>query len=322
AIMHGTAHPELAREIARVGKIPIIETKVTRFNNGEVSVKDTAKSVRGKHIFLVQTGGRDINNELMETLIMIDSLKRAGVGKVTVVLPHYPYGRQERKAGEREPISAALVARLLHKAGAHSLVSIDLHAKSIQGFFPGNFENLRVQHLVKRHLMKTLGKKYKEAIIVSPDVGGLPRVEGYANSEGLGLGVFHKKRPKPGKSEINMYKGPGKSEKKMYMGPSVRGKTAVLFDDMIDTGGSIVNAAKQLRKQGAKRVLVYATHPIFTGDAEKLLNEARQIEKVVVTDSIPVKPNGKIEVMPIAPFLSQVIHAISRGHSVSKLMKL
>jgi len=311
AIMHGTANPELAKAIAREARLPLVQADITRFKNGEISVKNIEPSVRGKHIFVVQPGARDVNNEVMETLIMVDALRRAGADKITVVMPHYPYARQERKAGEREPISAALLASLLHTAGANGLVAIDLHAPSIQGFFPGNFENLRSLHLVRDHLKKTLGRRYKNAIIVSPDVGGLKRAESLAKAEGLGLGTFHKHRPAPGQSEISM-----------YIGPDVKGRPTVLLDDMIDTGGSLVNAAKELDNRGASEVLAYGTHGVLSGNAVERLNSTPQLKKVVVTDTIPTKPSGNMDVISVAPFLGKVVRAIGKGSSVSALMRL
>ncbi|OIO23470.1 hypothetical protein AUJ65_03565 [Candidatus Micrarchaeota archaeon CG1_02_51_15] len=311
AIMHGTACESQARRIAESAGLPIIKADVTRFKNGEVSVKNVGESVRGKRIFLVQTGGRDVNNELIETLVLLDALKRAGVGKAVAVLPHFPYARQDHKDGEREPISAALVASLLKNAGADELVSVDLHSSALPGFFEGNFENVRALPLFRDFLKQSLGSSFKDVVIVSPDFGGLKRVEALANQESLAYGAFNKHRPRPSEAHVTM-----------YLGPDVRGKTVVLLDDMIDSGSSMLPPSSALKEKGAKKVIACATHAIFSGNAVEKLEAARDLDEVIVTDSVPVQEGGKIKVIELAHLLGRVVNAMSEGKSVSALTRL
>lgn len=308
-IFTGNAHPELAAEIAAILGIPVGDSKVSRFSNGEISV-DINETVRGVDVFVVQTICDPINDNLMELLIMIDAFKRASAGRITAVIPHYAYARQDRKAKARQPITAKLVADLIHTAGADRVLTMDLHASQIQGFF-----NIPVDHLIGEPILaqyfKTLNFKEGELVSVSPDIGGVKRTRKLAERLQTPLAIVDKRRPKPNVSEV------------MNVIGDVKGKKVILIDDIIDTGGSIVNAAEALKKLGAKEVYACCSHAILSGSAvEKIENSV--IKQLVVLNTIPIpkeKQIDKIKIISVAPVVAEAIKRIYEEVSVSKIFE-
>ncbi|MEW5956013.1 MAG: ribose-phosphate diphosphokinase, partial [Candidatus Micrarchaeota archaeon] len=255
-----------------------------------------------------------------ETFIIASALRRHGATEVTAVIPHFPYARQERITAERGPISAKLLVDLLHTAGVHNLLAVDLHAKAIAGFTAENFENISTLGFTYPHIRKTLGKRISNAVFVATDAGSAERTRKMARAFGTSYGLFEKHRPAPNVSEVTS-----------YIGPSLEGKDVVVMEDMIDTGGTLVSTAEKMKTEmKARSVTVYATHGVFSPTkkgrvkqrAEDRINNSPHIDRVVVTDTIPVKPEGKIEVTPIAGFLAKVLLTHHRGGSISRLMDL
>lgn len=304
-IFTGNANPALAKEICGYIGMPLGQAKVKRFSDGEINVM-IEESVRGADVFVIQPTCYPVNDNLMELLIMIDGLRRASARRITAVVPYYGYARQERKTRARDPISAKLVANLLTVAGARRVVAMDLHASAIQGFF-----DLPVDHLPGVPILAQyfLGKQLKDIVVVSPDVGGVPRARNLAERIGAGIAIIDKRRPAPNVSEI------------MNIVGEVKGKVAILVDDIIDTAGTISQAASVLLERGATKVYACCTHPVLSGPAVEKL-KAAPIEEVVVTNTIPV-PEDKhfpgLKVLSVAPLLGEAIIRIYQDLSVSKL---
>ncbi len=301
----GTAHPELAREVADYIGIPLSNASCGRFNNGEIQVM-IDESVRGKDIFVIQPTGTPANDNLMELFIMVDALRRASARHITAVVPYYGYARQDRKTRGREPITAKLVANLMATAGVTRLVTIDLHAGQIQGFFDQPVDHLMAASILANHIRK---QEIDDLMIVSPDLGGVTRARDLADRVGAPIAIIEKRRPKPGVAEV------------MNLIGSVEGKNCILVDDMVDTAGSLVEAAKALDKFGAKSVRAACSHPVLTDPATKRIAESN-IEELIVTNTIPVpqeKMLPKIKVLSVAPLLGEAIMRIFHNVSVSKL---
>lgn len=307
-IVYGNANPSLAKETARIGGIPIVECEVSRFADGEIKL-NVKESVRGKHLFVIQPLCKPVNENLVELLVMIDALKRASAN-VTAVIPYYAYARQERKTAPREPITARLVAKLIEAAGVDRVVTFDLHSGAIQGFFDKPVDHLTAMPLFYEHFKKNYATlKQSEVVIVSPDAGGVSKAQYFADRLGASVAVVNKHRPAPNVSYV------------LHIAGDVEDKVAVVVDDMIDTGGSIVNAAKALYAEGAREVLAYCTHALLSGDAVERIENSK-MSRLVVTDTIPSKNTSKkIECVSIAPFLALVIKAIIENKSVSALVK-
>ncbi|RJQ04490.1 MAG: ribose-phosphate pyrophosphokinase [Bacillota bacterium] len=309
-IFHGTATPGLAEEIANHLGLRIGDCGVSRFQNGEIQVI-VNESVRGDDAFVVQSTCSPPNDTLMELLILIDALRRASARRVTAVIPFYGYARQDRKTRGREPITAKLVANLLTTAHCDRVLTMDLHAGQIQGFF-----DIPVDHLTALPLLTDyiVGKHLEDLIVVSPDVGGVARARNMAERLGATFGVIEKRRRRPNESEVMTVIG------------EVKDRTAILFDDIIDTGGTIAKAAHALIENGAKAVYACATHPIFAGEAFSTLAEA-PFEEIIVTNTIPVtmppeKTEGlNVKVLSVAPLLAEAIVRIHEDLSVSKLFE-
>ncbi|MGC8850871.1 MAG: ribose-phosphate diphosphokinase [Candidatus Micrarchaeia archaeon] len=317
-IIHGTSHPELARKLSEFSGIPLAEAQVEKFANGEIELKGIKENVRRKHVFLLQSprGKEGVNDHLMEAFVIASALKRHGAREITLVIPQFAYARQERITAERGPVTAKLVVDLFHAAGVHNFIAVDLHAKAIQGFTPESFENISTLRLVKQDIEKKF-KKLNDVVFVATDKGSSERNEKLAKIFGTAWGMFEKHRPEPNVSEV-----------RGYLGPDLKGKHVIICEDMIDTGGTLLNTAAEAKKMGAKSVTVYATHGVFSPDkktgqrAQDKINNSAAVDRVVVTDTIDVKPEGKIEVLKISPFLAKVLIAHHKGESISKLMKI
>lgn len=304
-IFTGNANPALAKEVANYLGLELGSAFVGKFNNGEIQVK-IDESVRGQDVFLIQTTSFPVNDHLMELLIMIDAAKRASAKTITAVIPYYAYARQDRKTRGREPITAKLVADLLTTAGATRVVTIDLHAAQIQGFFNIPMDNLVGVPLLAEYFVN---KKIEDLVVVSPDLGGVTRARQMADLLEAPIAIIEKRRPMPGVAEV------------MNIIGSVEGKNAIIVDDIIDTAGSLTEGANALKKFGAKDIYAACTHPVFSNPAiERIADSA--LKEVVVSDSIPVpaeKMHEKIKVISLAPLFGEAILRISKNYSVSCL---
>ena len=305
-IISGNSNLELAQEIANYTKNSLAETTMTRFSDKEIFV-EIGENVRGEDVFLIQSTSFPANDNLMELLVAIDALKRGSAARITAVLPYFGYARQDRKTGPRTPISAKLVANLITTAGANRVLTMDLHAGQIQGFFDMPVDNLYTAPLFAKYIKKLNSKKL---ICVSPDVGGVARTRALATRIKADLAIIDKRRPAPGKSEV------------MNIIGDVKNKTCIIVDDIIDSGGTIVNAADALKRNGANEVYVFITHAVLSGDAVKKIKNSK-IKKLIITDTIDnsqkTKNNNKIEVLSIASLMSEAIKRIANSNSVSDL---
>ena len=302
-IFTGSAHPAFAKELAKYLDIALSSADINRFSDGEINVKIT-ESVRGKDIYIIQPTCKPTNDNLMELLIMVDAFKRSSANNINAVIPYFGYARQDRKAAPRVPISAKLVANLLQSAGVNRVITMDLHAGQIQGFFDIPVDNL-YGSIVFYDYVK--GKNLQNPIIASPDVGGVARARHFAEHLGLGLVIVDKKREKANESEV------------MNIIGDVRGKSVIMVDDIIDTAGTMVKAADVLKKNGAISVIALGTHAVFSGNAvEKIENGA--LDEVAVSNSIPFENTSKkIKVLSVAPLFAEVMRRIYHNESVNSL---
>lgn len=304
-IFHCNANKDLAKQIADIVGVHVGDSQVGTFSNGEISV-NINESVRGADVFVIQSTSAPVNNNLMELLIMMDALKRASAGRITAVIPYYGYARQDRKSKPREPITAKLVADLITAAGADRVLTMDLHAPQIQGFFNIPVDNLYAMPIIANYF---IDKNLDDVVVVSPDVGGVTRARGLAARLNAPLAIVDKRRPKANVAEV------------MNVIGEISDKNCIIIDDMVDTGGSIANAAKVLMEMGAKGVYVACTHPVLSGPAFERIEES-VIKELIVTDTIPLpegKSCSKIKVLSVAPLFAEAIHRIYEGLSVSKL---
>ena len=305
-IFTGNANPDLAREIAAYLGTTVGDSVVNRFNNGEIQVMIN-ESVRGKDIFIVQpTCGPIVNDNVMELLIMADAFKRASANHITAVIPYYGYARQDRKARGREPLTAKLMADLLETAGITRVVTIDLHAAQIQGFFNIPFDHMPGGPLLAEYIKE---KNLDNMVVVSPDLGGVSRARGFAEILNAPMAIIDKRRPEPGVAEV------------MNLIGNVEGKNCILVDDMVDTAGSLTEGARALKKFGANEIYACCTHPILTDPALSRIAQS-DITELVVTNTIPLAPSKKhpkIKVLSIAPILAETILRIYNDWSVSQL---
>lgn len=300
-IFTGNSNKPLAEAVAKKLGLTLGEAIVERFADSESRI-EIKKSVRNSDVYVIQSTCRPANENIMELLLMIDALRRAPTDKITVVMPWYGYARQDHKATPREPISARLVANLLEKAGASKAVTIDLHSGAIQGFFDIPVSNLTA---IPLFCDKARAMDLKNPVVVAPDAGGVKRAKKFADQLGVDLAFINKFRPKPNVAVAMSLLG------------DVKGRDAIIIDDMVDTAGSIVTAAESLKKEGAERIFVFASHGPFSGPAYDRIKDS-QIEKVIVTDSIPLQgEHPKIEQISVAPMLAEVIKRIHEGKSVS-----
>jgi len=308
-IFSGNANRPLAKAIADYLEIPLVSANVTRFSDGEVRVK-IEENIRGVEAFVVQPTCKPVNDNLMELLIILDALKRASVSRVTVVMPYFGYAKQEKKTAGREPISAKLVANLITVAGASRVITLDLHSPAIQGFFDIPVDNLFALPILSNYY-RNKGLEGSGVVVVSPDVGGVARASALAERLGAGLAIAFKRRPEPEVAETKTMVG------------NVQGRTAILIDDMISTGHTLIEAAKLLKNYGATRIFACATHPIFTHAPDSIINDS-DIEELVFTDSIPYEATGsseKIAVLSVAKLLGEAIRRNYYNQSVSSLFE-
>ena len=310
-LFSGRTHPTLAREVAELLGVDLVPTTAYDFANGEIYIRFD-ESVRGCDAFVIQSHAAPINQAIMEQLIMIDALKRASAKRITVVLPFYGYARQDKKHLGREPISARLVADLFLAAGADRLMTVDLHTAQIQGFFDGPVDHLLAMPILTRYVREKYADR--DFAVVSPDAGRIKVAEAWANSlGGAPLAFIHKTRDvtRPNESKANRVVG------------EVAGRTCILVDDLIDTGGTIVQAADALMADGAAEVVILATHPVFSGPAVQRLRDSVATE-VIVTNTLPLLPEqmfDKLTVLSIAPLFAQAIAAVFEDGSVTSLFK-
>jgi ribose-phosphate pyrophosphokinase len=302
----GNAHPALAKEIAGVLKTKLGQASVGRFPDGEVEVKIT-ENVRGADCFIIQPTSYPANDNLMELLLMVDALRRASAWRITAVMPYFGYGRQDRKAEPRVPISAKLVSNIIRAAGIDRVLTMDLHAGQIQGFFDIPVDHLYANPVLVGHFQK---KKIppETLVVVSPDAGGVERARAFAKRLESGLAIIDKRRISPREANV------------MHVVGDVKGKVALIIDDLVDTGGTLVKAAQALKDSGATRVLAAAAHGVLAGPAIDRLN-ASPVEELVITNSIPLnqKDSRKIRVLSVAPLLAEAIQRIHLERSISEL---
>src|SRR5690606_4068448 len=304
-LFSGNAHRKLAEAICKELNVPCGNCEVGKFSDGEIFV-NIAETVRGCDVFIIQPTSSPVNDNLMEALILIDALKRASAGRINAVIPYYGYARQDRKTKAREPITAKLVANLLTEAGTDRVISMDLHAGQIQGYF-----NIPVDHLSGVPILAEYFKNIidKDTVIVSPDIGGVVRARNFASLLDLPIAIIEKRRPKANVSEV------------MNVIGDIEGKNAILVDDIVDTAGTITKDEAVLKDFGAKKVYDCATHAVLSGPAVESI-ENSVIEKFVVTDTIPLteeKRTDKIEVVSVAPIFAEAIRRIHLNESVSIL---
>lgn len=305
-ILSGTANPELAREVADYLELTVAPVKISPFSDGEIYVQ-VQDSVRGLDCFVIQPTCSPVNENLMELLIVLDALKRASAGRITVVMPYYGYGRQDRKAAGREAITAKLIADLLTTAGAQRVVTLDLHAPQIMGFF-----NILVDHLYASPVLLEYIRSLNQTdiVLVSPDVGGVSRARAFAKKlDDAPIAIIDKRRSAHNVAEVYSVVG------------DVKGKVAIMVDDLVDTAGTLVKGAELLKKEGAKAIYACATHAVLSGPANQRLDDS-PIEKLIVTNSIPQDPkliSKKVTILSVAKLLGEAIARIHDDTSVSEL---
>jgi ribose-phosphate pyrophosphokinase len=307
SIFSGSANQPLAAQIAEYLEIPLGRARVARFSDGEIFA-EIQENVRGVDVYVVQPTCAPANDNLMELLIIVDALKRASAGSITAVIPYYGYGRQDRKVAPRTPITAKLVADLLTAAGVERVVSVDLHAGQIQGFFSIPFDHLYAMPPFLDYLRSRFATS--KPVFVSPDAGGVERTRAYAKRMDVDLAIIDKRREKANVSEV------------MNIIGEIEGRDCVIIDDMIDTAGTLTNAAKALKDQGARSVSAAATHGVLSGSAIERISSS-VLDEVVVSDTIPLsaagKASGKFKVLSVDRLLGEAIKRIHNGDSVSSL---
>ena len=308
-LLTGNSNKVLSKNIAKYLKTKLVNSSIRKFADGEIYI-EINENIRGNSIFIIQSISSPANDNLMELLLCIDALKRSSAKNITAVIPYFGYARQDRKVVPRTSISAKLVSNLITQAGADRVVTVDLHAGQIQGFFDIPVDNLFSTPIFARHARKKI--KSKKIICVAPDVGGTERARALGKLLSVGLAIVDKRRPKPGQSQV------------MNVIGDVKNQTCVIVDDIIDSGGTIVNAAKALKKRGAKEVYVYITHGVLSGEAVKKI-KGSVIKNLVITDTIDNSQKTKnvknIEVLPISSLMGEAIKRISNSNSVSDLFK-
>ena len=308
-ILSGNSNKYLSEKISKYLKNRLVNSSIRRFADGEIYI-EINENIRGNSIFLIQSISSPANDNLMELLLCIDALKRSSAKNITAVIPYFGYARQDRKVAPRTSISAKLVSNLITKAGADRIVTVDLHAGQIQGFFDIPVDNLFATPIFTRHIKKKI--KNKNLICVAPDVGGVERARALGRKLNAELAIIDKRRSAPGKSLV------------MNVIGNVKGKICIIVDDLIDSGGTIVNATEALKKRGAKEVHVYVTHGVLSGDAVEKIKKSK-IKNLVVTDTINISDRVKkvrnIEILSISNLLAEAIKRISNSTSVSDLFK-
>lgn len=310
-LLCGSSVPELGEQVACLVGVPLLERRIERFPDGEMYVR-LGESVRGRDAYVLQSTCAPVNDHLFELLLVLDTLRRASAARLTAVIPYYGYARQDRKSSGREPISAKLVANLLATAGANRIVAVDLHSPAIQGFFDIGMDHLTTIPLLAAYLKDRIPR---DSVLVSPDTGGVKRADLFARLLGLPLAILHKRRASAREVEIAAVVG------------DVRGKSPIIVDDIIATGGSIQHAVETLVREGARpEVRVVATHGVLAGDAARVLDHPA-IQEIVVTDTIPVRPEirrslPRLHVVSVAELLAAAILRLHSGNSLSELFSI
>ena len=309
-VFTGNANPSMALEIANHLGISLGAAHVGRFSDGEVTV-EIQQNVRARDVFVVQSTCAPTNDNLMELLIMVDALKRASAERIAAVIPYFGYARQDRRPrSARVPITAKVVANMLQAVGVSRVLTMDLHADQIQGFFDIPVDNIYASPVLLGDLRQ---KNYNDLMVVSPDVGGVVRARALAKQLGCDMAIIDKRRPKANVSEVMHVFDIG----------DIEGRNCVIMDDMIDTAGTLVKAAEVLKERGAKKVYAYCTHPIFSGPAIDRIAQGDALDEVVITNTIPLGPNAvgckKIRQLSVAPLIAETIQRIAKGESVMSL---
>ena len=304
----GNANPGLALEIAQHLKINLGAAQVGRFSDGEVTV-EIQQNVRTRDVFVVQSTCAPTNDNLMELLVMVDALRRASAERITAVIPYFGYARQDRRPrSARVPITAKVVANMLQAVGVTSVLTMDLHADQIQGFFDIPVDNIYASPVLLGDLSQ---RNYTDLMVVSPDVGGVVRARALAKQLGCDMAIIDKRRPRANVSEV------------MHVIGDIEGRNCVIMDDMIDTAGTLVKAAEVLKDRGAKKVYAYCTHPVFSGPAIERIAQGEALDEVVITNTIPLSEQAracqKIRQLSVAPLIAETIQRISNGESVMSL---
>ena len=307
-VFTGTANPDLAQKVVKHLDISLGRADVGRFSDGEVAV-ELLENVRGRDVFVLQSTCQPTNDNLMEVLTMVDALKRSSAGRITAAIPFFGYARQDRRPrSARVPISAKLVANMLTSAGIDRLLTVDLHADQIQGFFDIPVDNIYASPVLLGDLKQ---QNYENLIVVSPDIGGVVRARALAKELGCDLAIIDKRRPKPNVNEV------------MNIIGDIEGRNCIVMDDMIDTAGTLVKAAEVLKQRGAKKVYAYCTHPVFSGPAIDRISNGTALDGVVVTNTIPLSQAArdckKIRQLSVAPLIAETINRIATGDSVMSL---
>ncbi|PID47045.1 MAG: ribose-phosphate pyrophosphokinase [Proteobacteria bacterium] len=303
-VFSGTSNIEFAKKVAKYLSLPLSEAIIKRFSDGEISIQ-VIESVRGKDVFIIQSTCAPANVNLMELLILTDALRRSSADNITAIIPYFGYARQDRKAAPRVPITAKLVANMMQAAGIDRVVTIDLHAGQIQGFFDIPVDNLYGNIIFLDYVKR---KNFKNPVIASPDIGGVARARSFAKKMGVDIVIVDKRREKANESEV------------MNIIGDVEGKDVILVDDMIDTAGTIVKAADVLKQKGATSVMACCTHAVLSGPAYERIEQSKSLDELVVSDSIPLKketPN--IKVLSVAPVFAEVIRRVYHNESVNGL---
>ena len=309
-LVSGSSIPQLSKKISEFLDVPLVNPQIRKFANGEIYC-EVEKNVRGADVFILQSTCAPVNDSLMELLIMIDALKRASANSITAVIPHYGYSRQDRKNAPRTPITAKLVADLLTVAGTSRVITMDLHAGQVQGFFNIPFDNIFSSPVILEHIRKNILRDSNNLICVSPDAGGVERVRHYAKKLSTEIAMIDKRRTAPNVAQA------------MNVVGDVKGKDCIIIDDMIDTAGTLVQAAQALKKNGAQRVFAASTHAVFSDPALTRIAECTDLEEVIITDTIPLTAEGrkieKIKVVSTGDILAKAIHRTFNHDSVSSL---
>ena len=308
-VLSGTGNVRLSKEIAKRLKLKLVNANIEKFSDGEIYV-EINENIRGNSIFVIQSSSHSANDNLMELLICIDALRRSSAKSITAVIPYFGYARQDRKVVPRTAIAAKLVSNLITNAGANRILSLDLHAGQIQGFFDIPVDNLFSTPIFAKDIKKNINTN--NLVCVSPDIGGVERARALGRRIDASIAIVDKRRAAPGKSEV------------MNIVGHVKDKTCVIVDDIIDSGGTIVNAAKALKDKGAKDVYAYITHAVLSGNAVDKIKKSK-VKKLIITDSIDnskkLKKSVKIQVVSISSMMAEAIKRISNSTSVSSLFK-
>jgi ribose-phosphate pyrophosphokinase len=301
-IFSGTSSVEFAKEVCKNLDVPLAKADIKRFSDGEISVQ-ISESVRGRDVFIIQSTGAPSNDNLMELLIMTDALRRSSASSITAVVPYFGYARQDRKAAPRVPITAKLVADLYETAGIDRVVTIDLHAGQIQGFFDIPVDNLYGSIIFQEYIKS---KNLPNPIIASPDIGGVARARYFAQKLGLDMVIVDKRREKANESEV------------MNIIGNVEGKDVIMIDDMVDTAGTMVKAAAALKKNGATSVMACATHGVLSGKAYENLDKG-ELDELIISNSLATKEHPNVKVLTVAPLFAEVIRRVYHNESVNSL---